>query len=48
MIPTYSYSLAVVFVNELQVLSFNWFDKLEDAATGMFSKRKKLVEEEVT
>ena len=26
---------------------FHWYDKLEDAVNGMFTKKKKLVEDEV-
>ena len=36
--------LALTFVNELQVLDFAWNDKLADASTPMFWKRKKRVE----
>ena len=39
--------LALTFVNELQVTDFTWFNKLADAATPMFWKRKKRVEEAV-
>ena len=40
--------LALTFVNELQVLDFAWKPNLANAATSMFWKRKKRVEEAVS
>ena len=36
------------YSDEIQVMSFKWFDKLKDATSSMFNKRKAIAEYEVS